>query len=93
MLPRHLLPFALLLLAASAQGMTPDRESAHGGGSCPEAPTDAAAEATPHPALAAGTEADASGAPAAAPAPAEAAAASRVKPGTRWHSFLPGMFK
>jgi hypothetical protein len=93
---RYLLTLALLLLAATAQGMTPARHGANGGGSCPEAHAEAAAEAAaaPSPVLAAGgAEADATAAPNAAPAPAKAANGSRVKPGTRWHSFLPGMFK
>ena len=93
---RYLLTLALLLLAATAQGMTPSRHGANGGGSCPEAQAEAAAEAaaSPHPVLAAdGAEAQATAAPSAAPTPAKAADGNRVKPGTRWHSFLPGMFK
>ena len=88
---RHL--FALLLLAAtvSAQAVTPARQGANsGGGTCPESDASTAVEE------AAATE---PAPPAAKPAaPAEAAkggggSIARPKPGARWHSFLPGMFK
>jgi hypothetical protein len=95
MFSRQLLTLALLFLAATAQGMTPNRAGANGGGSCPEAQADVAAEAATarDPVLAAGGDDASSAAPSAAPAPAKATQGNRVKAGTRWHSFLPGMFK
>lgn len=94
MFARPLLTLLLLFLAAAAQGMTPNRAGANGGGSCPEQ-AEAAAEAgtARDPVLTAGGDDVAPTAPSAVPAPAKATQGNRVKPGTRWHSFLPGMFK
>jgi hypothetical protein len=90
---RHLLTLTLMLLAATAQGMTPAREDANGaGGSCPESQAAAVAAAAPAPAVG-----QAASDPAATPppaAPAKVGGGSRAaKAGDRWHSFLPGMFK
>lgn len=88
-----LLTAALLLLAASAQGMTPQRHDADGaGGTCPDAQAEARAQAAVQPDAHA-DPADPAAAPAAAPAPVKAVSATRAKPAARWHSFLPGMFK
>ena len=93
---RHLLTLALLLLAATAQGMNPVHEDANGaGGSCPEAQATAQAEDPAAPATAAlPAAAGPAPSPVAAPAQAKAPGATRAsKAGDRWHSFLPGMFK
>jgi hypothetical protein len=89
---RYLLTAALLVLAATAQGMTPSRQGANGsGGSCPQAQEHAVVEE-------AGTADQQTvrnepATPAATPVPAKSGAAARPKTGARWHSFLPGMFR
>jgi hypothetical protein len=90
---RHLLTAALLLLlTAAAQAMTPARQDANGsGGSCPEAHADESTE--PEVADAAAANPDPRAAPAVAPRQAKVGAADRPRSGTRWHSYLPGMFK
>lgn len=89
---RHL--FALLLLAAtvSAQAVTPARESANGaGGTCPEAEVDAVA-VQEEPVVEPRTRAEAK-AEAASQGTKPAVLTRPNRTGTRWHSFLPGMFK
>jgi hypothetical protein len=86
--------FALLLLAATvtAQAITPARQDADGaGGNCPGVDEIARAENAADPGAAPATPAKA-GTPPAQPKAASPLSA-RPKSGTRWHSFLPGMFK
>jgi hypothetical protein len=86
---RIALSIAMLLLAATAQGMTPARQDANGsGGSCPESQAVVAED----PAEATGSASRAPVAPAVA-TPAKPAAAATRRSGARWHTFLPGMFK
>jgi hypothetical protein len=85
----------LLVLASAVHAVNPARESANGGGGvCPEAVAQAAAghDASAVPAT---TDAvsQATPAPAATPTPAKRNAVARPRGGTRWHSFVPGMFK
>ena len=88
---RFALAIVLLAAAAMAQAVTPARQDANGsGGHCPEAeasetPVTADAAAPAEPAPAAGK--------AAGPAPSKGGSVAKTRPGTRWHSFLPGMFK
>ncbi len=85
---RYLLAALLLIVAATAQAITPARQDADGGGSdCPNA--EPAAEEAP-----AADEPVAGGTKPAAPAPSKGGGTmARPKAGARWHSFLPGMFK
>ena len=93
---RTLMTLALLLLAATAQGMSTVRQGANGsGGSCPQAQAEAAG-ADPVAAASRVANGEGEALPATeatgAPAPVKPAAA-RSRAGARWHSFLPGMFK
>jgi hypothetical protein len=84
---RFVLALVLLAAAAAAQAITPSRQDANGaGGTCPESETAAVTD----------TGAPAGPAPAAsktAPPQGKGGTSARPRSGTRWHSFLPGMFK
>lgn len=93
---RTIFTLALLLLAATAQGMTPARQGASGSsGQCPQAQVEAAA-AIAAPATVPPTVADPAAPTATVATPPIAPkrdTLSRPTAATRWHSFLPGMFK
>ena len=87
---RFALAFLLLAAATAVQAITPSRQDANGaGGNCPESDTvtveEGDAVAPPEPAPAA--------AKAAAPPATKGGSVAKTRPGARWHSFLPGMFK
>lgn len=88
---RLILLSALILIGATAHGMTPARQGANGSGSCPETQLAMAADSDEADAAAAAGGAPTPVGP--APTPVAKPAATRPKSGARWHSFLPGMFK
>lgn len=91
---RTVLTIALLLLAATAQGMTPARQDADSSsGQCPQAHAEAAAIAAPTAVPPTVADPAVPAATAATPIAPKRDVLSRPTAATRWHSFLPGMFK
>lgn len=89
---RHLVALLLLAATVSAQAVTPARESANGaGGTCPETAA-APAQGDEETAVASRDPATAK-ADAASQGSKPAVLTRPNRTGTRWHSFLPGMFK
>ena len=88
---RFALALFLLAAAAAVQAITPSRQDANGAGStCPEAEASQADDEarvgeTAEPAPAAAKQA--------VPTPSKGGSVAKTRTGTRWHSFLPGMFK
>jgi len=91
---RTVLTIALLVLAATAQGMTPARQGANSSsGQCPQTQAEAAAAIAAPTAVPPTADPAAPAATAATPIAPKRDTLSRPTAATRWHSFLPGMFK